>query len=333
MRRGISMQRLAAAVLVLLCAPALAQKMPADAPDSKDHPILSRYEGSWLFASESSDFDEVSFPSGPRNEDKIAVQGRATRLLYLGPNGRSALEVQSNYEQALERAGATRRAACAAQTCNAYKFQPLRPEFLKLKLAKEPFEGMRPGTLVDLLYDNNAARYWYGTLNVSGTTLHVAVLTGPSQAAKLANRHTGTLIVIVEPKAMDTRKVAVDANALARGLKAEGKIALYGLFFDTGKSDIKPESTPQLDEMARLLQAEAALRVFIVGHTDNQGAHDTNVVLSRARAQSVADALAKNYRIDAKRLTAVGVANYAPVASNADDSGRARNRRVELVVQ
>lgn len=85
---------------------------------------------------------------------------------------------------------------------------------------------------------------------------------------------------------MNTAKVSVDAAVLARGLKAEGKIALYGLFFDNGKSDIKPQSKPQLDEMAKLLQAEAALRVFIVGHTDNQGAHDANVVLAQSTCRT-----------------------------------------------
>jgi outer membrane protein OmpA-like peptidoglycan-associated protein len=132
---------------------------------------------------------------------------------------------------------------------------------------------------------------------------------------------------------MDNGMVTVDAAALAKGLQADGKIALYGIYFDSGKSELKPESKAQLDEMARLLQGSAALRVYIVGHTDNQGALDANLALSRARAQAVVDALVRSYKIDGRRLAAAGVASYAPVASNADDAGRARNRRVELVLQ
>jgi OmpA-OmpF porin, OOP family len=79
------------------------------------------------------------------------------------------------------------------------------------------------------------------------------------------------------------------------------------------------------------LQAEG--KVFILGHTDNQGALDANLALSKARAQAVVDALTSSYKIDGKRLSASGVANYAPLASNANETGRARNRRVEMVLQ
>jgi len=133
---------------------------------------------------------------------------------------------------------------------------------------------------------------------------------------------------------MQTGQVTVDAKKLQSGLEADGKVALYGLFFDTGKADIKPESKAQLDEMAKLLQAQPALKVFIVGHTDNVGAFDANRALSLKRAEAVVAALtAAPHKIDAKRLMAIGSANTAPVASNAEEAGRARNRRVELVAQ
>jgi outer membrane protein OmpA-like peptidoglycan-associated protein len=86
--------------------------------------------------------------------------------------------------------------------------------------------------------------------------------------------------------------------------------------------------------MAALLKAQPAWRVFIVGHTDNVGSYDANQALSQQRAQTVVAALATApYAIDPKRLVAKGVANIAPVASNGDDAGRARNRRVEMVLQ
>ena len=132
---------------------------------------------------------------------------------------------------------------------------------------------------------------------------------------------------------MATGQVTVDAKAMAQGLQAEGKMALYGIYFDTGKSELEPESKAQLDEIAKLLQGNTALRVFIVGHTDNQGALDTNLALSRARAQAVVDALVKTYKVDGKRLGAAGLADYSPAASNGADPGRAKNRRVEMVLQ
>ena len=115
-------------------------------------------------------------------------------------------------------------------------------------------------------------------------------------------------------------------------MQADGKIALYGIYFDTGKAVLKPESQAQVDQMVALLKAQPTLKVYLVGHTDSEGALDANLALSQQRAQAVVDALVRA-KVDAKRLNARGVANLAPVASNAADAGRARNRRVELVLQ
>ena len=132
---------------------------------------------------------------------------------------------------------------------------------------------------------------------------------------------------------MESGKVVVNADAMNKALADDGKIALYGIYFDTGKAELKAESKPQLEQMARLLQKSTALKVFIVGHTDNQGLVDANLSLSQQRAEAVIAALTRDYKIDAVRLRARGVANFAPVSSNASEAGRAKNRRVELVEQ
>jgi len=110
-------------------------------------------------------------------------------------------------------------------------------------------------------------------------------------------------------------------------------MTLYGIYFDTAKADVKPDSKVQLDEMAKLLTTQKSLEVYIVGHTDNQGSLDANLSLSQKRADAIVAALAKEYKIDAKRMQARGAASFSPVASNSSDAGRARNRRVELVEQ
>ncbi len=82
-----------------------------------------------------------------------------------------------------------------------------------------------------------------------------------------------------------------------------------------------------------MLESDKSMKVFIVGHTDNQGSFDANVALSERRASSIASALVKDYRVDAARLIPKGVANLAPVASNDAEASRTMNRRVELVKQ
>jgi len=97
--------------------------MPADGSGGKDHSVLSRYAGSWLVATETKEFNEAAFPSGPNAGDLSQLEGRLTRLCYLAPARRSVLELQRNYEQALEKAGALRRDGCAMPACGARKFR------------------------------------------------------------------------------------------------------------------------------------------------------------------------------------------------------------------
>ncbi|MBV8124276.1 MAG: OmpA family protein [Burkholderiaceae bacterium] len=114
--------------------------------------------------------------------------------------------------------------------------------------------------------------------------------------------------------------------------KADGKTTLSGVFFDSGKTELRPESKSQLDQVAATLKAQPALKIFIVGHTDNVGALDANLALSQGRAQAVVAALVQR-GIASSRLMARGIANFAPVVANSSEAGRAQNRRVEMVLQ
>lgn len=137
---------------------------------------------------------------------------------------------------------------------------------------------------------------------------------------------------IVQKEAM-IQDIIVDAAALANDIKTTGHVAVYDILFDTGKSDIKPESAQAIGEIAKLLKADPALKLHVVGHTDNEGTLEGNLKLSMARAQAVIAALTGQHGIAASRLNAFGCGQYAPVASNDTDEGKARNRRVELVKQ
>jgi outer membrane protein OmpA-like peptidoglycan-associated protein len=110
-------------------------------------------------------------------------------------------------------------------------------------------------------------------------------------------------------------------------------VAVYGIYFDTGKSDLKPESEEAIAEIAKLLKGDTDLKLYVVGHTDNVGALDANMKLSGSRAEAVLQALVRTHGIAASRLKSFGNGPYAPVATNDTDEGRAKNRRVELVSQ
>jgi OmpA-OmpF porin, OOP family len=136
-------------------------------------------------------------------------------------------------------------------------------------------------------------------------------------------------LIIVENKPMED-EVTIDAASLNKGISETGKIAVYGIYFDTGKSDIKPESKPTIDEIVKMLKQNSTLKLFVVGHTDSDGKLESNMKLSSDRAASVVKALIEN-GIQAARLKSSGVGPYCPVESNHTEGGKAKNRRVELV--
>jgi OOP family OmpA-OmpF porin len=139
-------------------------------------------------------------------------------------------------------------------------------------------------------------------------------------------------VYIIEKEAMN-QDVVADASSMANSIRESGKVALYGIYFDTGKSSLKPESQPALHEISKLLAADPSLKLYVVGHTDNVGMYDSNMKLSMDRAMAVVNALLSQYSVNADRLKACGDGPTAPVASNDTDQGKALNRRVELVKQ
>ncbi|HNU01024.1 MAG TPA: OmpA family protein [Acidobacteriota bacterium] len=142
----------------------------------------------------------------------------------------------------------------------------------------------------------------------------------------------GYFLTIVEKQTM-VQEVVASAELFKAGLNTTGHVEVPGIFFDTGKSVLKPESDAAVGEIAKLLQADPALKVYVVGHTDSVAALDLNMKLSQARAEAVVQALVTKHGIAAARLVGRGVGPLCPVASNDTEEGRAKNRRVELVKQ
>ena len=170
--------------------------------------------------------------------------------------------------------------------------------------------------------DRDSKRWVNGKLTVDGREVWVQAESG------------GYLVWlrIIEKVAM-TQHIVADAASFANDLSRTGHVAIYGIYFDTGKAVVKPESKPALDEVAKLLRSDANLRLWVVGHTDSVGKVDDNMRLANARADAVAAELVSAHGIAAARLKGYGVGPLSPIAGNDAEEGRAKNRRVELVRQ
>lgn len=120
---------------------------------------------------------------------------------------------------------------------------------------------------------------------------------------------------------------------LDEAIEKDGKAVIYGILFDTGKSDVKPESAKALQQVTDFMNSNPLIRIIVVGHTDNTGNFANNILLSKARAESIKNYLVNTSKISIDRLMAEGVGALCPVSANSTEEGKQLNRRVEIVKQ
>ena len=308
-----------------------------DIPNAKDPAGLPRYAESVIFGYQFADFDETSLPLGKASlkdgqrgfEKAQRAEGKRTRALYLAPEGRSSLEVMRNYSEALTKAGYTTLFECARESCGndiekALYFNNKQNKIQGKQISEYAFsmDVVDQRLLVAELKQGGASSY----------VIVLAAVSGNAAESGIKNRVT-VYVEQIQAGKRESRMAVVKSSEIQQAMNRDGKIAIYGVLFDTDKSEVKPESAPQLEEMGRYLQQNPAVAVYVVGHTDNQGKLDYNLSLSQRRADAVVNALVTTHKIARNRLVGKGVAGLAPVASNQAEEGRAKNRRVELVLQ
>jgi len=169
---------------------------------------------------------------------------------------------------------------------------------------------------------------------------HMKMYLGEQRVANVPNAvfpRADTLFLAVGSAAPDYPiligpiRVAGGGKDLYDRLVEEGRVRTQGVYFATNSARIKPESTPTLAEIGKMLRDYPDLRILIEGHTDSDGATDFNQDLSERRAAAVMDYLVTQMQIDRARLETAGFGESKPVATNNSPEGKAQNRRVELV--
>lgn len=289
----------------------LAHSSASAAP--QDHPLIKPYEGSVMSRRDDAGHRTYKVvtavdPEGKTDDEVIrtlTATGTLTRLYYENPDHRSQLEIITNYKEALQAAGFSVLFECGGASCG------------------PSWAVSRWGRVTEMKYTSSPLWYLSATRRSDESEAYVAIA-----VAKL--RHQ---VDILEVNAMEKGLVTVTAEALKRGLTGEGKVVLDGLYFDTDKATLKPESTPALDVIGQFLQSDPSLQVYIVGHTDSDGTLEHNLRLSLNRAKAVATALIAQYGIPAGRLSAHGVGPLSPARANGSDAGKSANRRVEMVAR
>jgi OmpA-OmpF porin, OOP family len=343
---------------LVLAAPAVAKPAvpTADLPGSQDNPLIGRFQGSLIVSHERKSEADFSLPLSALEKvegktdnhnnylfapkQKKDLVGKYTRLIYLIPPERSTREVARNYSEDVQRQGGKVLFSCEGDACGG---DPKRNSSggggrMSLSMYLYPIE-----TFTDKYQDPGAClmraqisdrRYLAAELPKSGAFLSVYTFNVEPNACDgpLGNR-TVALVQIIEGAAKDSKLSVPSAAELAQSIGSQGRAAVYGIYFDSGQAELKPQSSPTLEQIAKLLQDKPSLKVLIVGHTDNVGGYAANVDLSQRRAKAVVAALTSQYKIAGNRLTPVGLSSASPLDSNKTEDGRVKNRRVEIVEQ
>jgi outer membrane protein OmpA-like peptidoglycan-associated protein len=336
--------------IALISLPVYAEK---DLDGSHDHPLISRYEGSIILYYESVEFDKYTLalgkvtreileegqlssnhgvtqtyrgnPTTLEPSEYLSLEGRVTKITYIGPEERSVLEIYRNYENEIERAGFETLFSASGEEVN---------EYGNWHGLFYPFTAERYERIYYLQSPENP-RYMAAKLSRAEGDVYISLYIhqgGMLTPARSAHRGRAKIqIDIVEVRPMDEGLLTVDT--MYEDLARKGFVSIYGIQFDYDSAKVKKESEHALGEIAMLLQEYMDFNLYVVGHTDDVGSLEYNLSLSERRSEAIVDILVNTHGIASNRLIAAGVGPLSPVSNNKTESGQAMNRRVELVLR
>lgn len=326
--------------LLLALSPAIAGAADnADLPDgtdikgASDHPQIRRFDGSSIRHYDKKAFGEMQVALGPVLDDKPkidTVEGVHTTLVYVMPQDVSTLEAVRAYQAELSKLGEVKLLFSGVNGGGRKQLDSGVNQFMT-RVYGDVSGASR------WMNWNTEYRYALFRIKVDGGNFFMSIYAGMNDGnggidtRTIKRGRVGVRLDIIEPKPMASRMVTVSSADMSAELKKDGSVSLYGILFDTNKAELKPESNAALVEIAKLMAADASLKLLVVGHTDTVGAFEANRELSQRRAKAVVAALVSQHNVAATRLQSFGASFAAPVASNAAEPGRAKNRRVELV--
>lgn len=296
-----------------------------DVKGSRDYPLVSRFQGAIIQYYKEFKWDDYQVPLSKmvKNDDRgrffekqINVEGKVTRWQYIVSADNNTAFVYKNYEAAFKSAG------------------------FKILFQGKGDDGLGEESedFCSTFYGSMTGKFGYA-FNPRGED-HAMIVAETKKEGKdiyvveyISGFSDATLITqdVIEAESADTGLVS--ATALNEAITDTGHIAVYDIHFDGNKALLKTDSEAALKTIADYLKSHGSMHFFIVGHAAGIGDFDAGFKLSGERAEAVRKALIEQYGVDANQISAYGVGALCPLASNSTDAGRAKNRRVEIVVR
>ncbi len=320
---------LIAFIYAIVIIPASAQRT-SDIEGGQDYPTISRFEGSIIEFYQETKWGSYKLPVNEKGEldweNPMLLEGKVTRIQYSVSADNNCEFVMHNYTSGFQQSGYDIMIAIANEELGFSN----RPHTWHAKYydADGQWHGLNNGKFglgIGFPTWNNNHSFLVARGHEAGKDIYAVVYTIVMEAYTLITQD------VIEVEAVQTGLVSVDN--ISSDITQKGHIAIYGIYFDTGKSSLKPESEKALKTIAEYINSNPEQKFYIVGHTDNKGIFESNWSLSEERAKSVMNELVNKYGVDAGQLKAYGVSSLVPVFSNKTEEGRTMNRRVEIVEQ
>jgi len=286
--------------------------------------LISPFAGSEALGEYRADFVKYHYlPSADAGVEPAAVEGSIVSRLFKKPAEKSNFEVFKSFERELKAAG--------------FEMLTVADDKKRVELS---VRGANDRSKNDMVH----RRYVHQGKPTPGS--HVALVATQAQeyiAARKTIDGSEVLIVAFTSRsgnyaieeivsaAMEEGTVVLSLEALRGQMESEGRVAIYGIFFDSASATLEPESAETLSTIVAYLKENPEQSFYVVGHTDDQGDYAANLALSKARAEATVEAILARLPGAGSRLQPEGVGPLAPVATNLGADGRKLNRRVELV--
>lgn len=297
-------------------------------PGAADALELELPAGAELTA-ESSDSGAALLPAGAAKDGTVPLaeySGHVSRQAWRIAGMLTSFQLLEPLKAQLEETGYRIVESCETRGCGGFDFR------FGIEVIPEPAMHVDLGDFRYLLAQREtpegteAVSLLISTAGTAGYVQIVAVEPGEPDAAQ----PNGGVAVVLEPDSPGGK--TFDPGSLVARLERDGHVVLDDLAFDSGSSTLGDGSYGSLEELAAYLKENPKRTVAVVGHTDAVGGLAANVVLSRARAESVRERLVSQHGVARDQVTSDGVGFLSPRASNLTEEGRERNRRVEAVL-
>ena len=286
--------------------------------------ILSPFAGSTPVGTYETDFVKFHYlVQNKKDAETAVVEGRLLSRIFKKPEAKSNFEIFKSYEKVLADGG--------------FAMLAVLDDVKRTEILSRDVNSKDKNNFVQRRYMHNGKPVAAGPKALVGTQGQEYI------AAEKTIDKTRVIVVVntsrsgnyvieqFETAAMAQDTVKLTLENLNKAMDSEGRIAIYGIHFDTGSAAIKPSSSETLATIVQYLKANPGRHFYVVGHTDDQGMLASNMTLSKARAKAVVEAVTAKVPAAKERLRPDGVGPLSPVATNGADDGRALNRRVELV--